>query len=154
MKWIKEIKKVGEPIEGLWDAATMPEVYDIYELSDDEIARNNAPGRFMLTWQRPDEHTGNFKVTKKSIDRFIRDVMGRSVIMRGFEFGDTARECELELRVSHLESQITSLGNLGLRLDVASRDLQKYARGYNIDVKEITPPDIITGEDVKHGKED
>lgn len=151
MKWIKRIQV---PANGI--VHTLPESYGVYELTDDEVARNKAPGKFIVAyrWGALCDETNYGVPTKSDIDEFIGLMMHHANMFPcKFVFGNTVRECELELKANTLEQQLTCLRNMVIKVNSFKDEMEELTKAYSSRTITLSGP-FVYGEDVEHGKED
>ena len=150
MKWIKRIQvPAHDPVYTLPDG--------VYELTDDEVARNKAPGKFIAAYNWGalwDEDDGSDAPTKSDVDEFIGLMMHYAKLLScRYVFGNTVRECELELKANTLEQQLTCLRNLQIKVNNFKDEMENLTKAYSSRTITLSGP-FVYGEDVKHGKED
>ena len=151
MKWIKRIEvPAHDPLY------TIPTSYGIYELTDDEVARNKAPGKFIAAyrWGALGDKDDDYVPKKSDIDEFIVLMMHYADILpANYVFGNTVRECELELKATALEQQLTCLRNMLIKVNNFKDEMEKLTKAYSSRTITLDHP-FVYGEDVKHGKKD
>lgn len=151
MKWIKRIQ-----VPAYSPGYTLPESYRVYELTDDEVARNKAPGKFVAAyrWDAIGDTNDDYVPKQSEVDEFIDLMMHHAgVFPAKYVFGNTVRECELELKANALEQQLTGLRNMQLKIDKFKDEVEELTRAYSSRTITLSDP-FVYGEDVKHGKED
>ena len=152
---MKYIKKMMIPAHRSKD--TPQTEYGIYELTDDEVARNGAPGKFVIArgWKTFDSTLcPDYVVTKSEVDAFVKLLMHYSEdINDGYAFGNTVRECELEIKANILENNVEHLKRLRLRIDRIKATIKDLTKAYSSKIVTFETP-FVYGEDVEHGKED
>lgn len=151
MKYIKQIKVPAHS-----PAYKFPESYGVYELTDDEVARNKAPGKFIAAygWGAFEDKDGDYVLKKSDIDEFIDLMMHYSGILPAkYVFGNTVRECELELKANALEQQLTCLRNMVIKVNNFKDEMEELTKAYSSRTITLSGP-FVYGEDVEHGKED
>ncbi len=151
MKFIKRIEvPAHDPVY------TLPESYGVYELTDDEVARNKAPGKFVAAykWGTLSNNDDEYVPKKSDIDEFIALMMHYADILPAkYVFGNTVRECELELKAIDLEQRVTCLRNMLLKVNSFKDEMEELTKAYSSRTITLDHP-FVYGEDVEHGEED
>ena len=141
MKYIKQIRvPAHNPVYKL------PESYGVYELTDDEVARNKAPGKFIAAygWGAFEYKDDDYVLKKSDIDEFIGLMMHHSGILPAkYVFGNTVRECE----------KLTCLRNMVIKVNNFKDEMEELTKAYSSRTINLSGP-FVYGEDVEHGKED
>ena len=151
---MKFIKRITVPANN--PVCTSPESYGVYELTDDEVARNKAPGKFIAAyrWGALGNKDDDYVPKKSDIDEFIVLMMHYADILPAkYVFGNTVRECELELKATTLEQQLTCLRNMLLNVNRFKDEMEELTKAYSSRTITLEDP-FVYGEDVEHGKED
>lgn len=151
MKYIKQIRVPAHS-----PAYKFPESYGVYELTDGEVARNKAPGKFIAAygWGAFEDKDGDYVLKKSDIDEFIDLMMHHSGILPAkYVFGNTVRECELELKANALEQKLTCLRNMVIKVNNFKDEMEELTKAYSSRTVTLSGP-FVYGEDVEHGKED
>lgn len=151
---MRYIKQIESPTRIYGSANPIP--HGVYELTDDEVARNKAPGKFIAAykWGTLSNKADDYVPTKSDVDEFICVMMHHaSMFPAHYVFGNTVRECELELKANDLEQRVTGLRNMLLKVNSFKDEMEELTKAYSSRTISLENP-FVYGEDVEHGKED